>query len=237
MIRDIRPTDNPEVVVAHGQLYDLDKVVDAGLELLDSLIECIQSHFELEEIELKTTDGDWAQSLSAHVQAALKKRCLEEKEIYDVSTFWIRVNVPPFHIRFYPFGSERLIRENGELRESFGSLAEELNPEPQIVILPVITISDSMLMSLEPLARRLQTAEGPQIIPFPQKEESLDSMTERGSLSLSEADLSFLKLQLRPYLSKGIEIRHLGSVTTVAFSVESFGLGEGELRIDCVPDD
>lgn len=240
MIRDIRSTDNPEVVVARGQLYDLEKVLDVGFDLLVSLIEAIRSQFGFEGFELKTTGGDWAKSFDARVRRALKKRCFEEKAQYDVSTFWIRIHVSQFHIRFYPLGTERLMVESGEILESFGNPAEELNPEPQIIISPRIPSGSIPIMSLGPTIRRLLTRQSPDLIPFPQKRICLEEDNregEKGSFCFDDATLAFLKLQLRLHCSKGIEVGRIGSVATLRFLPEFFGLGEGDLRIDCMADD
>ena len=203
MIRDIRPTDNPEVVVAYGQLFDLEKVLGTAERLVEHFVHQMRQTGLGQEAEVSFDGpGEWEPLTEASYMRIRTGYTLtaSAKEGYEAGSMAYVIRVGPFRIRLGLLGYDGVFRKEGEYITIDGAPGEDFDPAPKIFI-----------------TSRYHPA----------------GLLEKDDGEVAKAVIApFLKDGLRlagPQPSDG----SAPPMIFLRFSHEAFGAGEGELRIDC----
>lgn len=137
MIRDIRTTADPEVVVAHGPLYDLEKVLDAAADLLADFSVAMRHVYPETVPEARLWGEEWgpfdgSTLLRMRTAFTLLK---SSKDGYDAGSMEFCLRIRPFRIQAGLLGRHGIYRRPGGAYETIDGLpAEEYDPAPEIVV-------------------------------------------------------------------------------------------------------
>jgi hypothetical protein len=138
MIRDIRPTDNPEVVVAYGQLFDLEKVLGTAERLVRAIVEMTVSAYPGERAFMQDGPGEPHVPLDDGAMTRLMTGFALEKSAkdgVDIGWSFMRVLVGPFVIRLELMGSDILfLQDDGSYETDVCAPGEELDPSPKFSV-------------------------------------------------------------------------------------------------------
>lgn len=202
MIRDIRPTGNPEVVVARGPLYDLDAVLETTVRFVRHFVHQVRVLGLGEEAEIAYGDPmDWeplTDSSYTRIRTAFTL-VKASKEGYDAGPLAYLIRVGPFKIRLGLLGYDCLYLNEEGYHTVEGAPPETYDPTPKILV----------------------TARW-----------HFGGMLEKDDAELAKA---FADPFLSSELSIATPLPPDGSappMLILAFRHETFGAGEGEMRID-----
>lgn len=137
MIADLKIIDE-DTAAGFGQKFDVSRTLEAGIGFLKAFAaEVAPASDEKPSLRFKG-DGDRRQPLDEDAYARLRRETRAIARIWDVTNEFVRADIGPFRLRFYPLGREDLQRYGADGTPTLVTEQpwHELDPTPVIDFTP-----------------------------------------------------------------------------------------------------